>query len=353
MSKLSQSSLADLLSDSHARFRFNYVAILLAVVVCVLSFVASWISGTLSVLVSVVLVVAVIRWESRRRTVYVHYEMTGPVASVFQQMINSLNGLAACDRVWALESSVRLQTLTDRKRHAGVSKLVDRSAARFGEGVPPWVEINIPVPSIAARGQTLYFLPDGILAYDRTGIGFVDYANVTVRIDTASFVEESAPSDAQIVSYTWQHPNVGGGPDRRFSSNRQLPVCLYGEVFFESPGGLLAAIQTSRYDLAAALQISLARVSAEIRITGNADAFRPHVDVNLERFQSPITVLATALKGIAARLAHAAKVADGWLKRTVGEEYDIIYQFLRIAAVALFGALLAIAAYVLVGLLRG
>src|SRR5262249_55541386 len=50
--------------------------------------------------------------------------------------------------------------------------------------------------------------------------------------------EESVPSDAPVVDQTWRYVNKTGGPDRRFNSNKQLPICLYGELCFRSGSGL-------------------------------------------------------------------------------------------------------------------
>jgi len=39
-----------------------------------------------------------------------------------------------------------------------------------------------------------------------------------------------------------------GGPDRRFKNNRQLPICLYSELWFKSNTGLNEKIQISKPD---------------------------------------------------------------------------------------------------------
>jgi hypothetical protein len=57
--------------------------------------------------------------------------------------------------------------------------------------------------------------------------------------------EERVPSDTTIVDHTWRYVNKAGGPDRRFISNRQIPVCLYRELSFRSEGGLNCKFQLS------------------------------------------------------------------------------------------------------------
>src|ERR1700737_2172913 len=57
--------------------------------------------------------------------------------------------------------------------------------------------------------------------------------------------EKLVPSDTTIVDHTWRYVNKAGGPDRRFISNRQIPVCLYRELGFRSEGGLNCKFQLS------------------------------------------------------------------------------------------------------------
>jgi hypothetical protein len=60
------------------------------------------------------------------------------------------------------------------------------------------------------------------------------------------FIEdERVPSDTTIVDHTWRYVNKSGGPDRRFVTNRQIPVCLYRELSLQSEGGLNCKFQFS------------------------------------------------------------------------------------------------------------
>ena len=65
-------------------------------------------------------------------------------------------------------------------------------------------------------------------------------------IHTTRFIEsESVPRDAQVVGQTWKYVNKSGGPDKRFKDNRQLPICLYGELELCSSSGLNTVIMFS------------------------------------------------------------------------------------------------------------
>ena len=345
--KLSRTNLVELLKDSYTQFRFDYLVFSVAALGSALAFSVNQFVGGFILLVSIGAVVMTALWETKRRTIYVHYDMREPVLGTFRKVVDSFNELAACQQVWALTSSTRLDTLTDFKRHAGASSLVERSVVRVGEGTPPWVETNIQVPTIHSRGQTLYFLPDGILAYDHSGVGFIDYVNLRVSAETTNFVEQSAPSDAEIISYTWQHPNKDGGPDRRFANNRQLPVCLYGNAALYSPHGLILLIQTSRHVAPAKLENGLLNVAAAIQKVAAPQLFRPAIDVNAERFQSLGIALRSVFKAIAVKTIGIVPVIDFGLKKMVGEENNILHQFMRVLAIGLFVGLFVLSAFLL------
>ena len=60
------------------------------------------------------------------------------------------------------------------------------------------------------------------------------------------FVEsDRVPQDAQIIGQTWKYVNKSGKPDKRFKDNRELPICLYGEIELKSSFGLNTVIMFS------------------------------------------------------------------------------------------------------------
>lgn len=77
-------------------------------------------------------------------------------------------------------------------------------------------------------------------------LGALNYKDITMSSHTTRFIEsEGVPSDSQIVGQTWKYVNKSGGPDRRFKDNRQLPICLYGELRLTSTSGLNTVIMYS------------------------------------------------------------------------------------------------------------
>jgi hypothetical protein len=113
----------------------------------------------------------------------------------------------------------------------------------------------------------LFFLPDAVLVVSKRTVAALHYRDLYFSEGSTRFIEEGrVPSDAAIVGHTWRFVNKTGGPDRRFNSNRQLPVCQYGEMDFSSSGGLNGKIQFSHVaageKFAKALKILIAHAAA-------------------------------------------------------------------------------------------
>lgn len=87
--------------------------------------------------------------------------------------------------------------------------------------------------------KLLYSFPDKLFIIQKGTVGALNYADIETSTHTTRFIEnESIPHDALVVDRTWKYVNKSGGPDKRFKDNRQLPICLYGEIELKSASGL-------------------------------------------------------------------------------------------------------------------
>jgi hypothetical protein len=128
------------------------------------------------------------------------------------------------------------------------------------QAAPAHVQTQTAVWSLGLSDQTLYFFPDRILVYQGSEVGAVSYAGLSLEVRQTRFVEEGdVPSDAQIVDHTWQYVNKNGGPDRRFSNNRQLPLVLYAYMTIRSGTGLNMLLQSSDLKKAVTFKAGLDR----------------------------------------------------------------------------------------------
>jgi len=243
----SRKELLGKLNQSYSTVRLDYMCGVIAFFPALIAFLAIPLAGWIVSLFGVAAFILVARWESKRRTIVLDYDFEDK-GEHFQKIISSFNALASNSKVWSMINSRQVFDIHESKRNAGAGNLISRTEAQVGEGKPPWVETNIDVPVIKTRGQSLYMMPDGILVYDSKGVGFVEYDDIRMEARTTRFIEEQPPHDAKVVDKTWKHPNKSGGPDKRFKSNYQIPICLYGELRVKSASGMDLYLMTSKND---------------------------------------------------------------------------------------------------------
>ncbi len=343
LSGLEGTPLAAFLNRSYRLPRVDYLTAFLFGCPALAGFYVHPALGAIGVLVAIALFLWVARWERSRRSVFVEYALDSPGLHAYQGVVEGLNQLASCQRVWLIETSTRVTTLQDFKTHAGASALVQRRTVHVGAGAPPWLKANITVPAIVARGQTLYFLPDCVLVYDATGVAGIPYKDVSISCGTTRFTEDSPPDDAQIVDRVWLHPNVKGGPDRRYQDNREIPVCLYGEMQIASAGRVLMYLQTSRNGVPDRVRSSIGPLASG-RFGQDCETLRPNIEVNSEHFDSLVTYARSTIAHLGENLVGGIGRFDNLLRAVSGEGNNIIHWFLRVLSVgAAFVAIVAVA----------
>lgn len=179
------------------------------------------------------------RKESIEHLVPVEYALEGAVPAWTEKMARTWQSLRNLGGAWRIVESGSVDTLHQRKINAGASHLINRVGVSFGTGHPKVLTTNIAVPSLTSGRTTLYFLPDRVLLRTARKWSDVGYAQLRADVHHQRFIEDGRlPRDARQVDTTWRYVNKGGGPDRRFKDNRQLPVMLYGRVHLSSPQGL-------------------------------------------------------------------------------------------------------------------
>lgn len=191
----------------------------------------------------------VLAWLARKRdvlarTTVILYDLDEAAQARYQQLHDAFALVAGCGRTAHI--SARGNT-SDWKRNAGANSLVRRSNTKMHTQAPERVQTNVDVPALPVGRQTLHFFPDRLLVFDRGKVGAVAYADIGFDVHQSQFIEtDTVPPDAQVVGQTWQYPNKKGGPDRRFSNNRQIPIALYEQLHFKSASGLNELIQVSK-----------------------------------------------------------------------------------------------------------
>ena len=151
------------------------------------------------------------------------------------------------EKVWRIMQSSKV---IDKKYSAGASSTVKRVACVAGKKAPFPFKANTPAASFKAGKETLVFLPDKLFIIQKSKVGALNYSDIQTFAHTTRFVEsEKVPKDTSVVGSTWKYVNKSGGPDKRFKDNRELPICLYGEIELKSSSGLNTVLMFSNADL--------------------------------------------------------------------------------------------------------
>lgn len=196
---------------------------------------------------------AIGRWfDSYRRSTVLYYDLEGDAEAAYNQLVQGFETMNGCAGKWHIEAGGAIQSLAAWKRNAGASHLVNRKATTLAYNLPSVIKSNVTPPAIHVGRQIMFFMPDVVFIQDGKRIGVVGYSDLRIRWQDSRFIEtERVPSDARIVDHTWKHPNKSGGPDRRFKDNRQIPVCLYESVHFQSDSGVNELVEFSRTGITA------------------------------------------------------------------------------------------------------
>lgn len=182
--------------------------------------------------------------EKLQRLTVLFFEPDAAAASAFSAVVGAVR--KALD-VHKLRSVTETATLNDQKYQAGASKALKFGTAAVALGQAPGVLANIDVPLLTTGKTTFALYPDRVLAFQNKAVGAVSYQELQASSSVSNFVEsESLPSDATVISHTWQYVNKDGGPDKRFKNNRQYPVCSYNQLRLSSSRGLDVRFQASR-----------------------------------------------------------------------------------------------------------
>ncbi len=242
----SSRALVEELQAKRCLARYAPAAIVLGLVACLYAafkeqgpvIVAALILATIAAFILVGL------WDKNRKTTVIFYNLVDDAESVYRNVFEAFEFLSTARRIWHIPSRGAVR---DRKYHAGANKIVHREPIQVRFENPPFVRTNIPTPSLAVGAQTLYFFPDKVLVFEKNHVGGLSYDSLSSAITATGFIEtDGVPSDAKIIGHTWRYVNKGGGPDKRFKDNRQIPIAQYEEVHFTSSSGLNELLQVSR-----------------------------------------------------------------------------------------------------------
>lgn len=151
------------------------------------------------------------------------------------ERMSPLKKIASSDKLWRITQT---SSVIDKKYSSGASSTIKRMPCKASTALPFPFTSNEEAVCFRSGNETLIFLPDKFFIIQKGIVGALNYSDLSSTVSGTRFVEsETVPSDAKIIDKTWKYVNKNGAADKRFSDNRQLPVCLYGELTLRSNNG--------------------------------------------------------------------------------------------------------------------
>lgn len=161
----------------------------------------------------------------------------------YNNLLNGLDELMSNDKLCEITS---VSDNSDYKNQAGARSLLSTSAnVKICKNVD-YIDTDLELKTLKIQNKEIIFLPDIILVCQDKVWKSIEYSDTEVMYQNSRFIETGiVPSDTEILDYNWQHMNKNGGPDKRFTNNRKIPVCAYGQIGIESENGLQIMIMGS------------------------------------------------------------------------------------------------------------
>jgi hypothetical protein len=185
--------------------------------------------------------------DKERLGISIHYEMEGAVKKIYDDFVGHFAAIKSSSRVWQY---LHTEKTNGYKYSSGASNSVTRrSLTNIATNRSPlkWFDTNVEIPYLGLINTELYFFPERLIIKRQNRFAAVMYKNMNCSFYPTRFIEEEGvPRDSEVVGHTWKYLNKNGTPDKRFSNNRQLPICKYSEYHIRSESGINEVITTSQ-----------------------------------------------------------------------------------------------------------
>lgn len=187
------------------------------------------------------------KMDKKRKTIELYYDLDDEMNEKYNEFIKAFQGFSNVSKVWQIKNA---QSGHDKKYNAGAETLVKRVVVKdIFLHYPPmkYLMTNVYIPFIGLDNINLFFFPERLLLKQNSKYAAISYESLYIQPVSSLFREnDTVPVDADVVDYAWQYMNKNGGPDKRFSNNKKIPICSYSNYCFKTSNGLNEIISTSK-----------------------------------------------------------------------------------------------------------
>jgi len=177
----------------------------------------------------------------------IDFELDDESKLKYDSFLAAFYDLANSNKIWDKTATIELDPRKKLSAEQGISlEIVKFSLTKLNT-----VETDFDIPHFGnSNGHDFYILPSFILMLnDDLKYVLLDITEVKLSFsETLLIREHETPTDSEIVDYTWLKVNKDGTPDKRFVSNKEVPICKMGQLEFLTENGLNETYVVSNYE---------------------------------------------------------------------------------------------------------
>jgi hypothetical protein len=163
-----------------------------------------------------------------RRPAALLYDIEDGAEGPIRDLVEAFEDLDG-SRVWHVPEKLPWSPM-DPSAKAEYGSPAPRELVRVSVDPPRAIKANIPVPTLRFAKYVVLFLPDQAIVATGNDVYGYQWDEVAVEARGVSFIEAREIPGVEPGRVRWQHENVNGSPDRRYSYNRAYPEYWYGTV---------------------------------------------------------------------------------------------------------------------------
>lgn len=227
VNKMVSDGLESLISSANLALILNafttaviFIGMLLALIVDELCLIATGVGVILKIVVRIV------------ARIDLNYSVDADMRAEIDRHMAPLEQIVKSKKIWYISQSKKI---TNSKYEGGATSALKREIAFASKRLPFPFRTDEKAAYFRCGREKLVFLPDKFLIIKNLRVGALNYSDMMTSFEVTKFIEDGiVPSDAEIIQYTWKYVNKSGDRDKRFSNNKKLPVCKYGEMHISS-----------------------------------------------------------------------------------------------------------------------
>lgn len=181
------------------------------------------------------------RRRAQERTIRLNYNLDEKLASRFARIGEACKALSNSEEL-------RLEARQNSPKQAGKE---ERPRIEAGLLQTPGIQANVEVWGFGLPQRKLFFFPECALLYEEDHYRPIAYETIKVDFSPHPVNEQGgAPSDADVLGFTWQHLRADGTPDKRYRNNPRLLQVIYGLLKISDSNGFEMRIRVSNRNAA-------------------------------------------------------------------------------------------------------